>query len=254
MTIHMKDVSKRYTLPKGKELLVLEGIDLEIRHGDFVIILGQSGCGKSTLLNLLAGFQFPSTGNILINNKPICGPDPSIAFLFQRPSLLPWLTVEENVAFGCKIRGDTHKLAYRVTQFIEMVGLSGFEKVHPPKLSVGMAYRVSLARALIGHPQIFLLDEPLVSLDTFMRNRLQEELINIWLSEYFTAIFVTHDIDEAVLLGTKVVVLGGRPSRIRGIFDIQLPYPRKPTDESFFHTRTSLLKELKASFIENHFI
>lgn len=232
-------------MPGRRSYTVLEDIHMHITEGDFVIILGESGCGKSTLLKIIAGLLAPTSGNVLINNRAIDRPDPSITLLFQQPSLLPWLNVEQNIAFGCKLRGDTDNLDYRVRQFIEIIGLSGFEKVHPLTLSVGMAYRVSLARALVGHPSVFLLDEPFSALDTFTRSRLQEELINIWLSENFTAVFVTHDIDEAILLGRKVVLIGDRPGRIMDIIDIDMPYPRKITDEFFFRTKTDILNKFK---------
>jgi ABC-type nitrate/sulfonate/bicarbonate transport system ATPase subunit len=167
---------------------------------------------------------------------------------FQQPSLLPWLDVEDNIAFGCRIRGDLDNLQYRVNEFIEMMGLSGFERSHPDELSVGMACRVSLARALVGRPEVFLLDEPFGSLDTFTRTRLQEELVNIWLSEGFTAVFVTHDIAEAVLMGSKIVLLGGQPCRVMDIIETGLPYPRHMTDESFFRYKKNILKKFKSTF------
>ncbi len=251
MKIRIENINKTFNLPTGGPLRVLGDMNLAIEQGDFVIILGESGCGKSTLLSMLAGLLPPSSGRIWVDNKEVVGPHPSISTVFQRPSLLPWLSVEENIAFGCKIRGELDNLEYRVNEFIEMIGLSGFEKSHPSELSEGMACRVSLARALIGHPEIFLLDEPFASLDTFRRSRLQEELINIWLSEEFTVVFVTHDIDEAVLLGNKIVLLGGQPSRIMDVINIDSRYPRKTTDESSFHFKTRILKKFKKAFEEN---
>ncbi len=243
--IQLDQLHKSYRMTGGRTMHVLENINLTIHRGDFVIIIGESGCGKSTLLNIIAGLIPPTSGNIRVDGKAVSGPNPSLSFLFQQPSLLPWLNVEENIAFGCKIRKDLENLDYRVKQFIEIVGLSGFEKSHPLELSVGMAFRVSLARALVGHPDVFLLDEPFSALDTFTRTRLQEELINIWLSEKFTAVFVTHDIDEAVLMGQKVVLLGDRPSRIKDVIAIDMNYPRKLTEETFFHTKTDILRKFK---------
>ena len=252
MKIRIENINKTFSLPAGERLTVLDGINLTIEEGDFVIILGESGCGKSTLLNILAGLMPSSSGEIWVNDEKVVDPHPSISILFQQPSLLPWLNVEENVAFGCKIRGELDNLNYRVNQFIELTGLSSFEKLHPPELSVGMAYRTCLARALIGQPEIFLLDEPFGSLDTFTRTRLQKELINIWLAERFTAIFVTHDIDEAILMGNKIVLLGGRPCRIKDIFDINFKHPRNIEGKSILQTRAIILKKLKETFEENN--
>ncbi len=246
--ILVETINKTFCVPKGEPLAVLEDINLEVKDGDFVMILGESGCGKSTLLSILAGLTSPSSGNISVDGERVFGPHPSVTMHFQQPSLLPWLNVEDNIAFGCKIRGELDNLEYRVTEFIEMIGLSGFEKSHPAELSAGMACRVSLARALVGHPEIFLFDEPFAFLDTFTRTHLQEELINIWLSEGFTAVFVTHDIAEAVLMGNRIVLLGGQPSRIMDIIDIDLKYPRRMTDDSFFRCKRTILEEFKKAF------
>jgi len=228
MKIRIEHLDKYFPLPAGRRLPVLEDINLEIQKGDFVMVLGQSGCGKSTLLNIIGGLIAPSSGTVQVDGQPISGPHRSITMHFQEPTLLPWLDVKDNIAFGCRIRGETDDLEYRVNEFIEMMGLSGFEKSHPAELSIGMACRVSLARALVARPEVFLLDEPFASLDTFTRSRLQEELINIWLSEGFTAVFVTHDIAEAVLLGNRIVLLGGQPCRVMDTIAIDLAYPRPP--------------------------
>lgn len=250
MKIRIEKIKKDYCLPKKARLSVLDDITLEIENGDFVIMLGESGCGKSTLLNIIGGLTPATSGTVWVNDRPVVGPHPEISMHFQQPSLLPWLDVEDNIAFGCRIRGDLENLEYRVNEFIEMMGLSGFEKTLPAELSVGMACRVSLARALVGRPDIFLLDEPFGSLDTFTRSRLQEELINIWLSEGFTAIFVTHDIAEAVLMGNKIVLLGGQPCRIMDIIKTDLPYPRRMTDESFFRCKKDILEKFKKTVEE----
>ena len=248
MKIRAESISKTFRLPKRQTFTVLKDISLSVEKGDFVMILGESGCGKSTLLTILSGLARPSTGQVWIDEEPMHGVHPSVFTHFQQPSLLPWLTVEDNIAFGCKIRGECNNLEYHVNEFIEMMGLSGFEKAYPAELSVGMACRVALARGLVGHPDIFLLDEPFASLDTFTKTRLQEELINIWLSEPFTGVFVTHDVAEAVLMGTKIVFLGGHPSRVMDVIDIDLAYPRKITDESFFHWKRTVLAKFKKAF------
>jgi NitT/TauT family transport system ATP-binding protein/sulfonate transport system ATP-binding protein len=248
MKIRIEDITKHYCISKGERLAVLEDINLEIEDGDFVIILGESGCGKSTLLNIIGGLTSPSSGAVWIDEDRVLGPHRSISMHFQQPSLLPWLDVEDNIAFGCRVRGELENLEYRVNEYIEMMGLSGFEKRHPAELSVGMACRVSLARALVGYPEVFLLDEPFGSLDTFTRARLQEELINIWLSENFTTVFVTHDISEAVLMGNKIVLLGGQPCRIMDTIAIDLSYPRRMTDESSFLCKKMILEKFRNTF------
>ncbi len=250
MKICIKNITKEFRLSKGGRLPVLADISMGIEKGDFVIILGESGCGKSTLLNIMGGLIAPSSGTVCVDGGQVQGPHPGISMHFQQPSLLPWLNVKDNIAFGCRVRGELDNLEYRVNEFIEIMGLSGFETTHPAELSVGMACRVSLARALVGRPDIFLLDEPFGSLDTFTKARIQEELINIWLSEGFTSVFVTHDIFEAVLLGNKIVLLGGRPCRIMDIVESDLPYPRRMTDRSFFHAKKNILKKFKRSVEE----
>ena len=165
--------------------------------------------------------------------------------IFQQPSLLPWLTVAENIAFGCKIRGDTKELDQRIRHYIELMGLSGVETIHPPELSLGMAQRVSLARALMGNPEILLLDEPFRSLDTFNSIRLSNELIYLWKQEQFTAVFVTHNIEEAILLGSKIVLLSGRPTHIIDTFTIDFPHPRKASDKSSIDLRVRIFNTFK---------
>ncbi len=214
-----------------------------------MIILGESGCGKTTLLNLLAGLETASSGQIRVNGTPITGIHPSRSMLFQQPALIPWLSVKENVAYGCKIRKDTQDLEYRVIQFLEIMGLAGAADVKPGQLSLGMAQRVCLARALVGHPQILLFDEPFASLDTFTQAHIQEELVNLWMSERFTAVFVTHDIDEAIRLGNKIVVLAGSPAGISDIFDIDASYPRTPHDPVIKALRTDIFDRFKTAYL-----
>ncbi|MCK5341221.1 MAG: ABC transporter ATP-binding protein [Desulfobulbaceae bacterium] len=252
MKIRIEHLCKSYNLPGNENLSVLHDINLSIKSGDFVVILGASGSGKSTFLSLLAGLTTPTSGKIWVQEnegpeKEITAPHPSRSLLFQQPSLLPWLTVAGNIAFGCKIRGEGNDLSYQVNQFIEMMGLYEFAQTHPPKLSVGMAQRVCLARALIGRPKALLLDEPFGSLDTLNRTHLQQELINIWMGEKFTTVFVTHDIEEALLLGNRIVLLGGRPSTVKDVFDIPLDYPRSLEDDSFFETKKDILKAFRCA-------
>ena len=251
MKIRVKNINKTFSLSNGVQLNVLDKINFDIREGDFVVILGESGCGKSTLLNIIAGLLPPSSGEVWVDGRSITDPDHSISMLFQQPSLLPWLNVEENIAFGCRLRGEIGDLRVRVDHFIKMVGLGGFEYFHPSELSTGLAYRTCLARALIGSPEVYLLDEPFGSLDTFSRARLQGEFLNIRRREGFTTVFVTHDIDEAILLGNKIVLLGGRPSSITASFDIDFSYPRILTDKSCNDVKEKILKAFRDTFKEN---
>ncbi len=251
MKIEFDKVSKIYKRPDGKDNIVLDDVSLAINEGDFVIILGESGCGKTTLLNLLAGFDTPTSGDIRVDGESVNDVHPSRSMLFQQPALIPWLNVRKNVAYGCKLRGDVERLNYRVLQFLEIMGLSGFERAKPAELSLGMAQRVCLARALVGHPEILLLDEPFASLDTFTQAHIQEEMVNIWLSEQFTAVFVTHDITEAILLGNRVVLLGGYPVGIIKIFEIEESYPRKINSPGFKQYRNEILKRFKQSYVGN---
>lgn len=247
LQIDIEKITKTYA---GKpEHVVLKDISFAIAPGDFVIILGESGCGKTTLLNLLAGLEPPTKGCIRADGDTITGIHPSRSMLFQQPALLPWLTVWENVAYGCKIRKDTEKLDYRVNQFLEIMGLTGFADSLPGRLSLGMAQRVCLARALVGHPRILLLDEPFASLDTFTQAHIQEELINLWLSENFTAVFVTHDIDEAIYLGNKIILLAGEPANITDTFTVAEPYPRDRNHPRFKEIRDSILEQFKNAYL-----
>ena len=249
MKIQIEQITKTYKKSKTSDHIVLKDISFSIEHGDFIIILGESGCGKTTLLNLLAGLELPSSGKILVDGREITGLHPSRSLLFQQPTLIPWLTVKENVAYGCNLRGDTENLDYRVNQFLEIMGIAGFADARPNQLSLGMAQRACLARALVGHPDVLLLDEPFASLDTFTQAHIQEELVNLWLSEQFTAVFVTHDIDEAIRLGNKIILLSGEPANITDIFEITDPYPRDRNNPKFKEIRVKILDRFKNAYL-----
>ncbi len=249
MKIQIEQVTKLYKKSKESDHAVLKDISFSIDRGDFVIILGESGCGKTTLLNLLAGLELPTSGKIFVDGMEISGLHPSRSMLFQQPTLIPWLTVKENVAYGCNLRGDTENLDYRVSQFLEIMGIAGFSDAVPNQLSLGMAQRACLARALVGHPDVLLLDEPFASLDTFTQAHIQEELVNLWLSEQFTAVFVTHDIDEAIRLGNKIILLAGEPANITDIFEITETYPRDRNNPKFKEIRLKILERFKNSYL-----
>jgi ABC-type nitrate/sulfonate/bicarbonate transport system ATPase subunit len=247
--IDFEKLTRAYHRPGAPPHVVLKDLSFSIEPGDFVTILGESGCGKTTLLNMLAGLEQPTSGTIHINGKPLQGIHPSRSMLFQQPALIPWLNVRENVAYGCKLRKDLDQLDYRVNQFLEIMGLTGFSEARPSQLSLGMAQRVCLARALVGHPTALLLDEPFASLDTFTQAHIQEELINLWLSEQFTAVFVTHDIDEAIFLGNKIVLLAGEPANIADIFEMNAEYPRNRGDQTFKAFRSKILERFKSAYL-----
>jgi NitT/TauT family transport system ATP-binding protein len=214
---------------KAQAINVLEDITLDVREGEFICIVGPSGCGKSTLLNIAGGFLKATEGDILIDGSPVEGPDPKRMFIFQENGVFPWLTVEENVDFGVK-RRDAAERRDLVRHYIEMVGLTGFEKTFPRELSGGMRQRVEIARALAAEPDVLFMDEPFGALDYLTRLRLRHELIQIWQREKRTVLFVTHDVEEAVQLADRVVVMGRRPARIRAIVPVDTPRPRNLDD------------------------
>ncbi|QQK81121.1 ABC transporter ATP-binding protein [Salicibibacter cibi] len=210
------------------ETVALQNININITDGEFICIVGPSGCGKTTLLNTIIGFVKPSKGTILLDNEKVEGPTKDRSMVFQTPSLLPWRTVFKNVIYGVEIQNrdsdETRKLAY---DYIEMVGLKGFENSYPHELSGGMQQRANLARALTVDPSLLLLDEPFSALDAQTREFMQQELLRIWSETKKTSIFITHQIDEAVYLADRVIVLGARPGRVVDTVDINIPRPRK---------------------------
>ena len=208
---------------------VLEDINLEVRDGEFICLVGPSGCGKSTLLNIAGGFLHATQGEISANGEPITGPDPRRIFIFQENAVFPWLSVEENVGFGVKRSNEAEKREL-VEHYIEMVGLTGFGRAFPRELSGGMRQRVEIARALAAEPDVLFMDEPFGALDYLTRLRLRHELIQIWQREKRTVLFVTHDVEEAVQLADRVVVMGKRPSRLRAIVPVDVERPRNLDD------------------------
>ncbi len=241
--IQVKDLSYKYSLLNGTKHDVLNEISFDVEKGEFVVLLGESGCGKSTLLGLLAGLKSPSSGEILVNGKRQHKIDPSISILFQRSTLLPWLNVRENIAFGCRIRKDLENIDDRVSKHSQMMGLQQYERNYPQELSVGTAKRVDIARALIGHPRVLLLDEPFAPLDYYTKGKLQDELTYIWHESGMSCVFVTHDIGEAVLLGQKILIMSSNPGRIEYTLKVEMDYPRNRTDPDFVELKNELLKQ-----------
>ena len=223
-----------FTGVSGREPVeVLRDIEIEVRAGEFVSIIGPSGCGKSTLLGLVAGYLVPSAGQVLFDRKPISGPGRERMMVFQQPALFPWLTAGENVAHGLKLRANRTActdVAERVAALLDLVQLTGFSRHYPAELSGGMRQRVEIARALAVDPQLLLMDEPLGALDALTRRRMQGEVLRIWAATRKTILFVTHDIDEAVILSDRIYVMSPRPSSVREVAEIALPRPRHRDD------------------------
>ncbi|MBD2104193.1 ABC transporter ATP-binding protein [Leptolyngbya sp. FACHB-261] len=228
----------------------LASINLRVQPGEVVSLVGTSGCGKSTLLRIISGLDTPTSGGVWIGNQAIIEPHPEIGIIFQEPRLMPWLTVQENVKFGLRklVKAEQERLAHEA---IAKVGLVEFAQALPRQLSGGMAQRAAIARALVTQPSILLLDEPFSALDAFTRMKLQEHLLEIWQDDQPTMILVTHDIEEALVLSDRVVVMRGNPGRIHQEFVPNLPRPRKRTELSFQHWKERLLSELDLSFTDS---
>jgi NitT/TauT family transport system ATP-binding protein len=242
MSIIIKGVSKRY----DTGLLALDNIDLEIGDHEFICILGPSGCGKSTLLNIIAGFDKPTDGMIMADGKQINAPSNDRVMMFQGPSLFPWLTVYENIKFGLELKklpkSEQDAIA---TKFLKLIKLEEFKNYNVYQLSGGMQQRVTLARALAMESPYILMDEPFSSLDKQTINILREELELLWRQLRNTIIYVTHSVEEAIFFADRIVMLSANPGRIKRIFDITLPRPRKIDDDEVVHLRSMILKELR---------
>ena len=227
-----------------EDTIALNGIKLNIKPGSFTSLIGPSGCGKSTLLRIIGGLEKASSGNIYLDGEKVNKPGSDRGFAFQGSNLFPWLTVEKNIAFGLKARHIYKSKKESVAEYVKLVGLEGFEKAYPHQLSGGMQQRASLARALVGHPTVLLLDEPLGALDAFTRMTLQDEILRIWKQNNMTMIMVTHDVDEAIYMSDQVVVMSSRPSKVEEVIDIDLPRPRARAQDTFQEYRTRILDVL----------
>jgi len=224
-------------------LSVVGGVSFDVREGEFVAIVGPSGCGKSTLLNIIAGFERPDQGQVRINGVVRTGPSRNGIMISQHGSVFPWLTVHENLMFG--LSGTSHgDKRGRADRYIEMVGLAGFEAAYPHELSGGMLKRVEIARALVVKPEILYMDEPFSALDALMSLRMQTELRRILDEERHTVLLITHDVEEAIFLADRILVLSPRPTVIQTTFDVDLPHPRKLSDPRAQALREAILKEL----------
>lgn len=242
--LSVRNVVKKFQRDGEEALVALNGVNLDIEAGSFISLIGPSGCGKSTLLRLVAGLSEADGGEILLDGEKITGTSYERGLVFQNPTLFPWLNIHDNVAFGLKVRHIYRQNKDRVKEYIRLVGLEGFGKAYPHQLSGGMCQRASLARTLVGKPKILLLDEPLGALDAFTRMNMQDEILRIWKEENMTMIMVTHDVDEAVYLSDKVVVMSSRPAKIEQIINIDMGRPRDRSNPDFLQYRSKILRIL----------
>jgi len=225
----------------GTALDVLDDVSLTVKQGEFIALLGPSGCGKSTLLRLIAGLDEPRSGTLREDSVQIKGPHPSRVVVFQDPTLFPWRSVWHNVALGLEAQGLLKTQRQRVDDALDLVGLTGFRNAYPHQLSGGMAQRVALARALVNDPKVLVLDEPLGKLDSLTRIAMQAELVALWQRKGFTTLLVTHDVEEALVLANRVIVLSDRPARIKADIAVERPYPRHRGDPYLGDLRRQIL-------------
>lgn len=244
--VSLNDISLSYEASDGKRLLALDRINLKVSPGEFLCIVGPSGCGKSTLLHLIAGLQQQTSGNVLVDNKPVDGPGTDRILIFQELGLFPWLTVSDNVEFGMKMKGiPKTERRERIDYYLRLVHLSQFKNSYTHQLSGGMRQRVALARALATEPDVLLMDEPFAALDAQTRDLLHDELERIWAETGRTIIFVTHNVREAIRLGDRVVLFTFRPGRIKREYPIDLPRPRQLEDISVAKGAREILDDLR---------
>lgn len=231
----------------GKSTPVLEDLNLDVSEGEFICVVGPSGCGKSTMLNAMGGFLAPTSGSVNIDGEVVTGPDRRRILVFQERGVFPWLTVEGNIGFGLSKLSRTERKE-RIAHYVQLVRLQGFENTYPSDLSGGMKQRLQVARALAVNPDILFLDEPFGALDSITRVIMRGELLRIWQTEKRTVIFVTHDIDEAVQLADRVVVLSSRPARIQDILTIDIAHPRNISSPRYLAIRDELLKQIGLAY------
>ena len=244
--LRVHQVCKSFEVPDapGTSRLALDGISFPVAAGELVSLVGPSGCGKSTLLRLVAGLDFPDTGELLVGEERIVGPSAERGLVFQDPNLFPWLTVRRNIEVGLVARGVLREKRTEVDEFMRLVGLEAFANAYPHHLSGGMAQRVALARALINHPKVLLLDEPLGALDAFTRMRMQDEVLRLWENRRTTMLLVTHDIDEAIYMSDRILIMTPAPGRIDREIHFDLARPRDRTSDSFLRFRSEILEHL----------
>ena len=242
--IEIKKVGRVFGEASDNQVIALQDINLHIKPGEFIALIGPSGCGKSTLLRLIVGLDVPSEGELFLNGEKITGPHHERGLVFQDPTLFPWLNVYDNVASGLVARKVYREKKQDVAEYIKLVGLSGFEKSYPHHLSGGMAQRAALARALVNHPRVLLMDEPLGALDAFTRMQMQDEILRIWQERQTTVVLVTHDVDEAIYMSDRIVIMTPRPGKIQEIIDVPIGKPRARNHPDFFRLRSKILETL----------
>lgn len=243
--LRLNKVSKSFAKIENDEVThALNEIDLSMKNGEFISLVGPSGCGKSTILRLVAGLAQPTTGNLTVNDQEIKEPSPERGMVFQKATLFPWLTVENNIAFSLRVQGKLKGNEEKVERMLKIIGLEAFKDDYPGQLSGGMAQRVALVRSLINEPDILLLDEPLGALDAFTRMNMQDEILKIWQERKQLAIMVTHDIDEAIYMGTRVIVMDATPGRVVADIKIDENYPRDRSSAAFVAYRNEILNRL----------
>lgn len=249
MSIELKDLSKNYVEPCSQKVIhVLEKIDCSLEKGQFLSIIGPSGCGKTTLLRMIAGLDSVSKGRILLDGDLLCGSDQRVGLVFQEFALFPWRTALKNIEIGLEFKGVDPKLrTSEAMNYIQAFGLSEFENKYPKELSGGMKQRVAIARTLITNPQVVLMDEPFGSLDSQTRNTLQDFLLSVWLKRKDTVLFVTHNVDEALYMSDRIMVLSPRPSRISQMVNVDLPRPRDRTSPELNRIRKKILDLLHSN-------
>jgi ABC-type nitrate/sulfonate/bicarbonate transport system ATPase subunit len=240
----VRDVTKCFRAADGSLVPVLDRLSLTVAAGEMAALVGPSGCGKSTLLRLAAGLDAPTAGEVRVGAAPITGPSAERGLVFQDPNLFPWLTVRGNIQAGLVARGVLRRRRHEVDEYMALVGLEGFADAYPHQLSGGMAQRAALARALINHPKVLLLDEPLGSLDAFTRMRMQDEVLQLWQARGTTMLLVTHDIDEAVYMSDRIFLLTPRPCRVERVIDVPLARPRDRNSPGFLRLRAEILEAL----------
>ena len=242
----VRDVKKSFPAPDNplSRRQALEGVSFSIAAGELVSLIGPSGCGKSTLLRLIAGLDFADAGDLLIGSEPITQPNAERGLVFQDPNLFPWLTVRRNIQAGLVARGVLQEKRDEVEQFMRLVGLETFANVYPHYLSGGMAQRAALARALINHPKVLLLDEPLGALDAFTRMRMQDEVLHLWQTRGTTMLLVTHDVDEAIYMSDRIMIMTPRPGKIERTIEVSLSRPRQRDSADFLRLRSDILNFL----------
>ena len=243
--LQLENVSKVFAKVESDEVThALQDVSVTMKSGEFVSLVGPSGCGKSTILRLVAGLITPTLGRVTVDGTEVEAPSPERGVVFQNPTLFPWLTVEKNIAFSLDVRGMKDGKDERVDQMIRMIGLERFRNDYPAQLSGGMAQRVALVRTLINEPEILLLDEPLGALDEFTRMNMQDEILNIWAQRKQLALMVTHSIDEAVYMGTRVLVMEANPGHIVADIKIDEEFPRDRASARFVEYRNEILNKL----------